>query len=359
MVWKGLRMAVGIAYGAAVIESNALTGRSDYLGKTANLAARLTSAGEGGIILISLNASVELHLSDEGKLYSIFEVTDIPLKGIGKVVAYAVSHPSLAKRSWCLPYKVQILLPPSDTSVCSSEENTEEIVSRRSHISAQRTQSASVLVIKVAANCTQKLIEETIIFSGDLAAENQGVVITACSRIIVIGFKGDDHICNVSSCAGSIFSYIGGLVSGRFGSMAIATGILETIPNAGMAELRFSSALGVIVGLATVLASYADSVEINCLITTSDSSDEFDDLFYGIGDDPNLVPFCKFFRTIRYERFGFEIFTFDVESFAAREAKKNISRKRRESDASSQTSHRDSDPSRIRVLSIEDDNFSD
>eukprot|EP01062_Namystynia_karyoxenos_P006186 TRINITY_DN1215_c1_g2_i1.p1 TRINITY_DN1215_c1_g2~~TRINITY_DN1215_c1_g2_i1.p1 ORF type:complete len:2234 (+),score=560.89 TRINITY_DN1215_c1_g2_i1:73-6702(+) len=102
VVWNGLRVRIGVHFGAADMQTNPITGRADYFGPTVNKAARVEASATGGLVAVTddvLNA-----LEREKKMAALGEPIVIPygaveLKGVsGKTVISGLLPKVLAER---------------------------------------------------------------------------------------------------------------------------------------------------------------------------------------------------------------------------------------------------------------------
>eukprot|EP00756_Hemistasia_phaeocysticola_P002907 Hpha_TRINITY_DN11956_c0_g1::TRINITY_DN11956_c0_g1_i2::g.20624::m.20624 len=100
-IWGGLRVRIGINWGAVRVEENAVTHRFDYFGSTVNTAARVEGAlRQGG--LIGVTAAVkDIIRGHEEELGDpvVFCLNNVTLKGVAETVDIVVYIPSkLAER---------------------------------------------------------------------------------------------------------------------------------------------------------------------------------------------------------------------------------------------------------------------
>eukprot|EP01065_Artemidia_motanka_P034543 TRINITY_DN4207_c0_g1_i11.p1 TRINITY_DN4207_c0_g1~~TRINITY_DN4207_c0_g1_i11.p1 ORF type:complete len:679 (+),score=222.27 TRINITY_DN4207_c0_g1_i11:1476-3512(+) len=83
VVWGGLCVRIGVAYGEVLDEVNPVTQRTDYRGTPVNLAARLESTAPHGGVQVC--ASLYRAVKDDGKLkgFTFKEVRGVELRGLG------------------------------------------------------------------------------------------------------------------------------------------------------------------------------------------------------------------------------------------------------------------------------------
>jgi len=104
LVWRGLRVRMGIHFGGPLCERDPLTGRMDYFGPVVNRAARVSSKGHGGEIVYSSEVSADVDawlLTPDGKEHSpiVAKVGMMNLKGFDHAVEIFQMFPeSLALR---------------------------------------------------------------------------------------------------------------------------------------------------------------------------------------------------------------------------------------------------------------------
>eukprot|EP00756_Hemistasia_phaeocysticola_P019513 Hpha_TRINITY_DN15664_c4_g4::TRINITY_DN15664_c4_g4_i1::g.101994::m.101994 len=96
LVWNGITVRSGVAYGEVQHELNPMTERVDYRGKVVNLAARMESAALPGTTLVSSTCLQGGHnvLRD----YYVAEEIQVHAKGIGEVLALPGSPAGLKAR---------------------------------------------------------------------------------------------------------------------------------------------------------------------------------------------------------------------------------------------------------------------
>ena len=65
LIWRGIRVRMGIHTGRPLCERDPVTGRMDYFGPVVNRAARISSKAQGGEIVF--NNKTMLEVAGEGK----------------------------------------------------------------------------------------------------------------------------------------------------------------------------------------------------------------------------------------------------------------------------------------------------
>ena len=113
IVWRGLRVRIGLAYGMASFKKPLMTGAADYFGSLPNLAARVMSKASGGQVLMEpaeheginfkkiagMGKSCLLNVSNSELAFE--PVGMYKMKGIGSTVALlSVSLPNLSVRTF-------------------------------------------------------------------------------------------------------------------------------------------------------------------------------------------------------------------------------------------------------------------
>lgn len=113
IIWRGLRVRIGLAYGMASFKKPLMTGAADYFGSLPNLAARVMSKASGGQVLMEpaehegidfkkiagMGKSCLLNVSNSEVAFE--PVGMYKMKGIGSTVALlSVSLPNLSARTF-------------------------------------------------------------------------------------------------------------------------------------------------------------------------------------------------------------------------------------------------------------------
>eukprot|EP01062_Namystynia_karyoxenos_P032883 TRINITY_DN2421_c0_g1_i1.p1 TRINITY_DN2421_c0_g1~~TRINITY_DN2421_c0_g1_i1.p1 ORF type:complete len:1205 (+),score=299.53 TRINITY_DN2421_c0_g1_i1:84-3617(+) len=105
LLWSGIAVRIGVAYGEAQDELNVLTGRADYRGPTVNLAARCESAAPHGMVCISQGCHAAVKDAPLGGISFVDRQSE--LKGIGRVQTF------LALRSGVTEARLKDITSPS------------------------------------------------------------------------------------------------------------------------------------------------------------------------------------------------------------------------------------------------------
>eukprot|EP00755_Sulcionema_specki_P014649 Sspe_Gene.9355::Locus_3143_Transcript_5_5_Confidence_0.429_Length_4671::g.9355::m.9355 len=118
VIYRGLRVRMGVHRGNVTMEPDRITGRADYFGPNVNKAARVEAAVVGGTVAVTDVVVDELHGS--ALPFCQLELGIIDLKGIGPTRLHAIIPPTLRGRRphTCLTTRRKATLPqvPSTTS---------------------------------------------------------------------------------------------------------------------------------------------------------------------------------------------------------------------------------------------------
>eukprot|EP01064_Diplonema_japonicum_P004910 TRINITY_DN13247_c0_g1_i1.p1 TRINITY_DN13247_c0_g1~~TRINITY_DN13247_c0_g1_i1.p1 ORF type:complete len:1164 (+),score=193.23 TRINITY_DN13247_c0_g1_i1:89-3580(+) len=114
LIYRGMRVRMGVHTGDVTMEIDPVTTRADYFGHTVNTAARIESAGQGGTIVCS-DAVISATNPSILKC-SIVPLGSIELKGVGKAVLHGIVPTSISERSASLAHKKT----PLESSLMSS-----------------------------------------------------------------------------------------------------------------------------------------------------------------------------------------------------------------------------------------------
>jgi len=113
LLWRGLRVRIGLHCGEPTCRPDAITGRMDYFGKMVNKAARVEGGTHGGQVVISEDVFTAVredlaHMETVGyKALGSF-----PLKGIdGETDLFQIFHHSLAGRLFPAPFQKYLPAP--------------------------------------------------------------------------------------------------------------------------------------------------------------------------------------------------------------------------------------------------------
>eukprot|EP01062_Namystynia_karyoxenos_P015512 TRINITY_DN1561_c4_g1_i1.p1 TRINITY_DN1561_c4_g1~~TRINITY_DN1561_c4_g1_i1.p1 ORF type:complete len:1280 (+),score=257.36 TRINITY_DN1561_c4_g1_i1:475-3840(+) len=147
VLWRGLAVRIGLAYGEARDEINPVTERVDYRGPTVNLAARCEAGAPDGTVCVNEAA---VAFSDDARLRDVrFELQPPKmLKGIGVVQTHVITRDRLLPRLMCTTSnRVNVLTPegrPRSASVM--DRMTRSSHSRDSSGELRRSTSSSTQI---------------------------------------------------------------------------------------------------------------------------------------------------------------------------------------------------------------------
>jgi class 3 adenylate cyclase len=99
VIFKGLRIKIGIFSGECLVNIDSVTQREDYFGPTVNIAARMVSKARGGMILITSDIWDSVNQKLDEILHEVFvkDLGEIELKGVEQKKHLMVILPEILK----------------------------------------------------------------------------------------------------------------------------------------------------------------------------------------------------------------------------------------------------------------------
>jgi class 3 adenylate cyclase len=99
VIFKGLRIKIGIFSGKCLVNIDSVTHREDYFGPTVNIAARMVSKARGGMILVTSDIWENVNQKPDEILHEVFvkDLGDIELKGFEQKQHLMVILPEILK----------------------------------------------------------------------------------------------------------------------------------------------------------------------------------------------------------------------------------------------------------------------
>ena len=322
LLWKGLKMSVGLAYGSAVLEVNDLTGKCDYLGKTANLAARLSTESKYGVTLISHSVWQELNQIDTTE-FIISEVRGINLRGIGKVSAYAISYPILVQRVTRLPFDIVLTNSRRNSSVESALKHQNSF-DRKLLNSKNGSRNGTILCIQLRG-LSQKYMNETADFITEACNSCEGSVVAICGQTALLGFNvvgsTQEHHAAAGRCA--TITYREASNQKIVLSMAVSSGPVAAIPSTGMSTNKFLTAIGPVVNLSFTLSCFSSTISAFCIVSSSEKPTDTCSSSSGGGSisqsllytDASTKSYCRLFKIINFSNTRYQLYHFDLPEY--------------------------------------------
>eukprot|EP01059_Diplonema_ambulator_P016351 TRINITY_DN2779_c1_g2_i2.p1 TRINITY_DN2779_c1_g2~~TRINITY_DN2779_c1_g2_i2.p1 ORF type:complete len:1219 (+),score=265.87 TRINITY_DN2779_c1_g2_i2:35-3658(+) len=123
LIYRGMRVRMGVHTGDVQMEIDPVTNRADYFGHTVNTAARIESAGQGGCIVCS--TAVTENINPARLECSIVDLGSLELKGVGKVTLHGIVPSAISERGASLAYKktpLQSSLHPSNDTGTTADK---------------------------------------------------------------------------------------------------------------------------------------------------------------------------------------------------------------------------------------------
>jgi class 3 adenylate cyclase/uncharacterized coiled-coil DUF342 family protein len=100
VIFKGLRVKIGIYSGECLVNVDTVTQREDYFGPTVNIAARIVSKARGGMILVTSDIWNYVNQNPENILHGVFvkDIGEVELKGVEKQHLMVILPENLKER---------------------------------------------------------------------------------------------------------------------------------------------------------------------------------------------------------------------------------------------------------------------
>eukprot|EP01059_Diplonema_ambulator_P033485 TRINITY_DN7024_c0_g1_i2.p1 TRINITY_DN7024_c0_g1~~TRINITY_DN7024_c0_g1_i2.p1 ORF type:complete len:716 (+),score=207.81 TRINITY_DN7024_c0_g1_i2:37-2184(+) len=290
--WCGLRVRIGIHYGAVDIQLNSLTGRYDYFGNTVNKASRMEGACVGGAVAVTQEV-----LDEVGEVLNahVFEMGETSLKGIADGVYASLLLPInlIGRRKYV---EKQMLLKREDRKIVVRSEYSYS--SRGSVNSSISTEHYKVDNRLQQRNCaTVCMVEAVVEEYTDVESVNDEMnnllnkVATSSERThgTIVSLQGSRvAVCwnGAKPCASHIessfvFVRLVGVSTGLAFSSECNMGLCTapTIYGAvGGRRQKFMTVLGTSIDVASRLSSEARASHALCLYASVNTPAPFDNL---------------------------------------------------------------------------------
>ncbi|KAJ9472400.1 Adenylate cyclase [Diplonema papillatum] len=283
VIWKGLRVRIGVHTGTARLEMNPTTGRTDYMGPTVNRAARAEAAGMGGGITFAKEILAELDASEFERIGApvVKLLGSIELKGVGPVPLAMIIPRGLEAREEeidrQLKRKRALAVHPADAAAAPVLESP-----AAGRILKNRVTCSRATVGNVRTNCNTAFAEyqaEEVVAKGISAVisaseKTEGLICSVAGNAIVVSWNAGKS-CALHTTQSARFALLLSRAVQEQAPGAVTVGLCTTNVLHGMvgsARQRFATILGTSGDVARALSESARALGTFCLLAGSNDT---------------------------------------------------------------------------------------
>eukprot|EP01059_Diplonema_ambulator_P023899 TRINITY_DN3954_c0_g1_i1.p1 TRINITY_DN3954_c0_g1~~TRINITY_DN3954_c0_g1_i1.p1 ORF type:complete len:1187 (+),score=234.24 TRINITY_DN3954_c0_g1_i1:51-3611(+) len=302
LIYRGMRVRMGLHVGTVGVEVDPVTNRSDYYGHTVNIAARIEAVGKGGCIICS--DDVIANLPSPASLPCTFvSLGSVDLKGVGEVALSGVLPNAISHRGTglCLRKKKGIqggsagtgsdkmstpkrsgnqgsLTTPGASGTAKStffkmlvkDMYNDRLLSDslirstlNSFITSEELQPVNATVIQLRLTRNTEQLSGLLRALNNIAKRTLGMLLSAASTTVTIVWFCQQHAIQASSCAGLIYSE---LSSSHHIHLGMASGGVKLGVTHTGDDKHFITCIGAPIELSGALAEAAEQIGRPCLV---------------------------------------------------------------------------------------------
>ncbi|KAJ9466538.1 Adenylate cyclase [Diplonema papillatum] len=257
----GMPVRMGAHFGAAMLEQNPITGRSDYRGGVVNMASRVEGKAKAGTLCVSADfynaVSAALSSNDEDASGVAADFGEHELKGLGLHVLYSLA-PTCFKERLSHENYYRVEMQGSSSVQRTNSESDSKHSSRESRVVGPELGpvnktglflhqvEATVAVCRVLDQKDGKFFEacnQVIRCGGDAATLTDGAVLILCGNNLLLAWN-TAKTCRMHATAALQFAAeLRRLCRPAIVNVGVATGLVH-YGNVGTVSKRFSTVAG-------------------------------------------------------------------------------------------------------------------